>query len=148
MGATTDHIEVRRLGPRDLDLLCATPQGVFDDDVIPDGAAAILADPANVVVVALDRGAICGMATGTVLRHPDKPPQMFVNEVGVHEDRQGRGIGRALFAAVLAEARARGCPQVWVVTEAENTAARALYRGAGGAETDALVMYEWDLGDG
>jgi ribosomal protein S18 acetylase RimI-like enzyme len=145
MGTTADDIVVRPLGPKDLALLCATPPEVFGDDVIPDEAAAFLADPENVVVVGLDRGAICGMATGTVLRHPDKPPQMFVNEVGVHEDRQRRGIGRALLATELAEARARGCSQVWVVTEAENAAARALYSGA---EIDAVVRYDRDLADG
>lgn len=143
-----DSIDVRALGPQDLALLCATPPDVFDEEVNPEWAAAFLADPANLIVVAIDSGAIRGMATGTLLTHPDKPPQLFVNEVGVHSDWQGRGIGRRLMAAVLAEGRARGAAVVWVVTEADNTVARALYRGAGGQETDGLVMYEWDLEDG
>lgn len=148
MGATADDIEVRPLGPGDLALLCDAPPGVFDNPVNPEWAAAFLHDPANLIVVALDGGQICGMATGTVLRHPDKPPHLFVNEVGVHEDRRGLGIGRALMAAVLAAARGRGCAEAWVATEDDNAAARALYRGAGGDETEGVVLYEWEFDDG
>ncbi len=145
MHVQPDGIELRALGPQDHALLCATPPGVFDHDVTPERARAFLADPANLLVVALERGVVCAMATGTVLTHPDKPPQLFVNEVGVRADRQGRGLGRALMAAVLAEARGRGCAQVWVATDAENAAARALYRGAGGSETEGVVLYEWEI---
>jgi ribosomal protein S18 acetylase RimI-like enzyme len=95
----------------------------------------------------MDRGTICAMATGTVLRHPDKPPHLFVNEVGVRDGLRGRGIGRALMAAMLGAARARGCAEAWVATEADNSIARALYRGAGGAESEPLVMYEWTFDD-
>lgn len=143
-----DAVTVRELGPADLALLCATPVGVFDEPVNPDWAAAFLADTANLLVAAVAGGVVRGMATATVLRHPDKPLQMFVNEVGVHPDWQGQGIGRRLMASVLAAARARGCASAWVATEADNAPARALYRSAGGAETQGIVMFEWDLGDG
>jgi ribosomal protein S18 acetylase RimI-like enzyme len=148
MGADVDSIEIRPLGPQDLALLCATPPDVFDDSVNPEWAAAFLADPSNLILVALDRGVICGMVTATKLGHPDKPSQLFINEVGVHSDWQGRGVGRRLMTAILAEGRAKGASTAWVLTEAGNTAARALYRGTGGAETEALVMYEWEFDDG
>lgn len=140
----TVGIEIRELVAADLVLLCAAGENVFDNPVLPDQARAFLADPANLIVVALKAGHIAAMATGTVLRHPDKPPSLFVNEVSVRDDLHRQGIGAAIMARVLAAARARGCDGAWVATEDDNTAARALYRRAGGHETEGIVMYEWD----
>ncbi|MEO1329479.1 MAG: GNAT family N-acetyltransferase [Pseudomonadota bacterium] len=52
-------------------------------------------------------------------------------------------LSRALMAEMLAIARAAGCAEAWVATEGDNAPARALYRAAGGAETERIVLYEW-----
>jgi ribosomal protein S18 acetylase RimI-like enzyme len=146
-GEAAAGVAVRALDLADLALLVATPEGVFDEPVNPGWAAAFLDDPANLLVAAVAQGAVRGMASATILRHPDKPLQLFVNEVGVHPDWQGRGLGRAMMAALLAAARERGCRVAWVVTEADNAPALALNRSAGGEATPDLVMFEWALGD-
>ena len=77
---------------------------------------------------------------------PDKPLQMFINEVGVAAPWRRRGVGKALVARMLDEARSRGCAEAWIATETSNDAARALYVASGGREEDEqAVVYTWRL---
>ena len=55
----------------------------------------------------------------------------WVSDLVVHERFRGRGIGRALLAAVIAEWRLRGGHQVMLEVGYQRTAARALYESAG-----------------
>jgi len=80
-----EGITIRALGPEDLVLLVAVPEGLFDEPVDPVQAAAFLADPMHEIVLALGGDLAVAMATGTVVLHPDKPPSMFVNEVGTRD---------------------------------------------------------------
>ena len=84
------------------------------------------------------------LASGTVLLHPDKPPMLFVNEVGTHQHVRRQGIARRLCAALFEAARARGCKGIWLATETDNAPARALYHALGGRETEGFVIYDWD----
>jgi aminoglycoside 6'-N-acetyltransferase I len=85
-------------------------------------------------VVALVAEQVVGIATGVHYMHPDKTPELWVNEVGVAPSQQGRGIGKALMAALLEHAKTLGCKEAWVLTEEDNQAARRLYARAGGHE--------------
>ncbi|MGI8999707.1 MAG: GNAT family N-acetyltransferase [Candidatus Limnocylindria bacterium] len=55
----------------------------------------------------------------------------WVSDLCVRERFRGRGIGRALLAAAIAEWRLRGGHQVMLEVGSERTAARALYGAAG-----------------
>jgi ribosomal protein S18 acetylase RimI-like enzyme len=139
--------EIRPLDAATAPLLAEAAGEVLDNPVDPVQLAAFLADPRHMMLVALLGGRVVGMASGTELLHPDKPPQMFLNEVGVAEVHRGRGIGRRLVRALLAEARARGCASAWIGTEAENTAANRCYAGAGPkGPPQPFLLYEWELG--
>ncbi len=138
-----DGVHIRKLGPDDLGLLLAAPEGTFDFPLIEAQARAFLASESHLIVVALVRGAVVGMATGVVLLHPDKAPVLHVNEVGVHEDFQRRGIGRRLMKSLMNLARRRGITGVWLATEQDNVAARALYRSLGARETGGIVVCDW-----
>jgi ribosomal-protein-alanine N-acetyltransferase len=54
-----------------------------------------------------------------------------VQTIAVRADRQGRGIGAALLSALISEAAARGCREVFLDVRAGNAVARRLYRRAG-----------------
>ncbi|SMY08432.1 GNAT family N-acetyltransferase [Flavimaricola marinus] len=138
-----EGITIRRLGPEDLDLLCAVPEGLFDEPVDREQAEAFLADPMNEIVLAFDGPLAVSMATGTVLRHPDKPPSMFVNEVGTRDSHLRRGIARAVTERLIEIARARGCKGIWLGTETDNLAALALYRSMKAEEVHG-VYFGWD----
>jgi ribosomal protein S18 acetylase RimI-like enzyme len=125
-------------------LLVAAGDAIFDEPVTEAGAAAFLADPSQVLVIARSGGQLVGFASGAFLRHPDKPRSLFVHEVGVAEHARRRGIAGALVTALRDLARQAGCSVVWVATEHDNAPARALYRALGGTETEGVVMYEWN----
>ena len=138
--------QIWRAGPLDADRVLAAD--VFDDPAMELATARFLgthglADRRNILLVADLGGRSVGFASGTVLDHPDKPRNLFVQELGVNEDAQRRGIASALLVAMRAEGRALGCEVTWVLTEADNATARATYATTGAAETTGVVMYEW-----
>ncbi|MGB3316134.1 MAG: GNAT family N-acetyltransferase [Albidovulum sp.] len=140
----SNRISYRCLAPDDLGLLLAVPDGVFDKPVDPDQTRAFLADPGHLIVVALWGDEVVGFASGTVLLHPDKQPSFFINEVGVRDEWQRQGIGRAVCERLFAEARARGCSGgIWLATERDNLSALALYRAMSGDEA-VIVGFAWD----
>jgi ribosomal protein S18 acetylase RimI-like enzyme len=138
---------IREAGPSDLELVLQAD--VFDGPARRDWARRTLGpdgqpDPRNLLMLAILTKEVVGFASGTVIDHPDKPPTLFINELGVNAPAQRQGIGRALLQAIRAAGRARGCQTSWVTTETANSAARALYRAEGGAETPDIVMYDWN----
>lgn len=145
-------ITLRLLGPADYALIEQAHDDVFDG---PAHAALIddfFDDPRALLAGAIDttrdigRGQLIGMASAHCYNHPDKPRQLFIDEVGVAGSHRRRGIGNALVQLLLAQGRALGCVEAWVATEEDNREARALYAAAGGAaESDRVVVYVFDL---
>ena len=136
-------MELQLLGPQDAGILAATEPGLFDNPVDPVQARAFLTAPLHHIIVARDGGQIVAFASGTVLLHPDKPPALFINEVGTRESHRRRGFGAAVTQALIAHARGLGCKGIWLGTETDNAAARALYRSLGGEEL-TIAGYGWD----
>ena len=134
---------LHHLGPGDLPMLLAVAPGLFDHPIDPDQARAFLESPLNRLVIATLGGQAVAFASATVLLHPDKPPALFVNELGTREPYQRRGLGRAVLMALIERARTEGCKGIWLGTEMDNAPARALYLSAGGQET-VFAGYEWD----
>jgi ribosomal protein S18 acetylase RimI-like enzyme len=85
------------------------------------------------------------MVTGVELTHPDKGTEMFLYELGVDEAHRGRGIGKALVEALAGLAREHGCYGMWVLTDDDNPAALAAYRGAGAEDESRQVMLSWSF---
>lgn len=130
------------LGPKNASQLEGAD--VFDNPVDQAQLAAFVADSGHELVFATVGTSVVGMASGTVLLHPDKHPAFFINEVGVNEEMRIRGIGTALTKMLMNVARAKGYKGIWLATETDNVEARALYRKLGARETEAVVVYDWD----
>jgi GNAT superfamily N-acetyltransferase len=141
-------LTIRPLGSGDLPLLLAA-RGVFDDAVRPDMARRFLAHPDHHLMAAIDAGTLVGFVSAVTYLHPDKPVECWINEVGVADDFQRQGIGRALMQATLAHAWALGCESAWVLTNSSNQAARGLYAACGGEPTpaarhgDGVIMFSF-----
>jgi GNAT superfamily N-acetyltransferase len=137
---------VRILVADDAAVLDRVAPGVFDHPVDPRWTAEFLADLRHHLAVAIDRDLVVGMASAVHYVHPDKPPELWVNEVAVAPTHRGRGIGRRLLEVLFEHGRALGCGQAWVATEPGNTAARRLYASVGGQEApEPFVMVEFPL---
>lgn len=131
----------------DLHLLDRVAADVFDGPVMPDRWAEFLADPRHHLAVALADDEVIGMASALHYVHPDKPPELWINEVSVTPAWQQQGVATTLLTALFAQARALGCTAAWVLTEIDNYAARRLYASAGGEEEEPRpALSVFDLG--
>jgi GNAT superfamily N-acetyltransferase len=134
--------EIRLLGSEDVGTLRATAEGVFDNAISPRWSAEFFADPRHHLAVAVDDGVVVGMASAVHYVHPDKPPQLWINEVAVADPYHRRGIGRQLLERLLRLATELECTEAWVLTDRMNTAAQRLYESVGGLAPPAeSIMY-------
>jgi ribosomal protein S18 acetylase RimI-like enzyme len=141
-------LEIRHLGPDDERVLRHVTAGVFDHDVDPALASEFLRDPRHHLVVAIEDGSVVGFASGVHYVHPDKPAELWINEVGVAPSHQRRGLGKRLLQAIFARGRELGCREAWVLTSHANGPAVRLYEAAGGVDmADPPVMFTFRLTD-
>src|SRR5262249_531689 len=82
---------IRLLGPGDASMLDSVASGVFDNAIDRRWTAEFHSYPRHHLAVAIDEGRVVGMASPVPYVHPHKPPQLWINEVGVATPYQGRG---------------------------------------------------------
>jgi aminoglycoside 6'-N-acetyltransferase I len=136
--------EFKRLAPDDTSALARVAEDVFDHPIDEARARAFLADPLNILIVAIEDGVVVGQIQGKIHLHLDAPPDLFVDNLGVTPGRQRRGYARRLIALALDAGRARGAEEAWVLTERDNDAARAVYKISGAAHRD-VAMFSFAL---
>jgi ribosomal protein S18 acetylase RimI-like enzyme len=141
-------VEFRLATWNDADSLARAADSVFDHPVDAALAAEFLSDPRHHLAIAIEDGRIVGMASGVHYVHPDKAPELWINEVGVASGYQGRGVGRRVVRVLLDHGRALGCQEAWLLTDDSNAAARRMYAAAGGRETACQIMVSFDLREG
>ena len=139
--------QVRTLGPGDTGVLTNVAADVFDRAVDAELAGEFLRDPRHHLAVAVDDGVVVGMASAVHYIHPDKPPELWINEIAVAPTHQEQGLGKRLMRALFALGRDLGCREAWVLTEPSNLPAQRLYQAVGGADSLA-TMFSFDLTDG
>jgi ribosomal protein S18 acetylase RimI-like enzyme len=160
------------LGAEDTSVLEHVADGVFDGAVDHRRTAEFLSDARHHLVVAIDsgdgdrdggrgggrggggghrgvdEGVVVGMASAVHYVHPDKGPELWVNEVGVAPSHRRRGIARILLNALSKHGRSLGCEAAWVLTERRNGPAMSLYASLGAREeTENVVLFSWELPD-
>jgi len=137
-------ITIKVLSISDLPLLMIVADDVFDNPVDENFAREFLADPRHHIVVALSEGVVIGFASAVHYIHPDKPTELWINEVGVAPAHQNKGIGKAIMKELLQLGRQLGCANAWVLTDRSNEAANRLYQSTGGqVATGDTLMYEF-----
>jgi ribosomal protein S18 acetylase RimI-like enzyme len=127
-------IEVRILGSSDTALLLRVAPAVFDNALDPALVREFLADPRHHIAAALEDGVVVGFAIGVHYIHPDKPAELFVNEVGVAPTHRRRGLAAAAVRALFERGHQVGCELAWVLTDKDNVAGNALYASLGGVD--------------
>jgi aminoglycoside 6'-N-acetyltransferase I len=145
----SDGIEVKLLGPGDELVLSRLASGVFDKAIDPVLTREYLAESHFHLAVAVEGGVVVGMASAVDYVHPDKPRELWINEVGVSATHRRRGVAKRLLGALFEHGRGLGCWQAWVLTNRSNAAAMRLYVSAGGVmDADDTTMFAFDLTGG
>jgi aminoglycoside 6'-N-acetyltransferase I len=137
--------EIVRLTPANASLLDRVADEVFDEPVDQRRLAAYLLEPGHLMLVALNDGEVVAQAAAVIHRHPDKPTELYLDEVGVAPAFRRMGLARKLLDEMLAIGKAVGCEEAWVGTEDDNKPARRLYESRGGVRPEPFVMYVYKL---
>lgn len=99
-------------------------------------------DPAGFLLAENDKGELLGFHwTKVHPRHGNHPAIGEVYVVGVTPAAQGMGLGKALTVAGIKHLQRQGLHAVMLYTDADNTAAVALYHSLGFVRWDVDVMY-------
>jgi len=144
----TIPVSYHRVTPADASLFDNIAPEVFDEPVHPERVRAYLANPNSLLLLAVaetESGKlVVGQCMGVVNMHPDKPNDLFVDEVGVTPAYHRQGIAETLMQQMFAWGRERGCVEAWVGTELDNEPAKGLYRKLG-ASMQQIAFFEWGL---
>jgi hypothetical protein len=73
-------IEIVALSAGNTPLLERIAADVFDNPIDQQQLAKFVSDPRHFMFLALEAGVVVGMASGVKYFHPDKQPQMWINE--------------------------------------------------------------------
>lgn len=139
-------IAVRRILPTEGDIVKHSLPGVFDYKVKDHLLRRFLSSDHNVLVGAIKDDALIGFASGVIYVHPDKDPELWINEVGVASPYQRQGIATQILRVARRIAVHEGCRACWLLTEPDNTAANALYQSLEGWQgPEPTMMYSFDL---
>ena len=91
----------------------------------------VAADPDAVLVLASDDDGLAGLGYWRRYQRPTHRPHADVEKVAVAPSRQGRGVGRRLMTALVAEARAARVEVLTLDLRGDNERAAALYESLG-----------------
>ncbi len=139
-------VEIRILGAEDSAALSRVAAGTFDQDVDLALAVEFLRDPRHHIAVASDDGVVVGFASAVHYVHPDKPAELWINEVGVAPSHRRKGLAQRLLKTMLDLGPLLGCRDAWVLTSPANQGAIRLYQAAGGRRlTDPPAMFTFRL---
>lgn len=137
---------IKQLTSTNAQILDRIADGVFDAPIRAEYLQAFLADDRHTMFLALRDNMVVGMVSGVEYFHPDKPAQMWINEVGVGAEHRNSGIGRALTAAIIDYAEQNGCIYAWLGTMVDNGPAQACFAAVpDGEPPQKILMYEWEL---
>lgn len=139
----------KRLGVEDRELARRTfvvMAEVFGEGSGPLGDAyldRLLAREDFFAYAALDGGEpIGGLTAHALMMTRSEDVELFLYDIAVREDRQRRGVGRALVAALRAEGEAAGMHTVFVPADVEDEHALDFYRALGGDPAD-VTIFTW-----
>jgi aminoglycoside 6'-N-acetyltransferase I len=125
-------------------LLDRIAPGVFDHPIDAARLAIYLSGPGNWLCVARHQGLVIGMVMAVIHHHPDKPTELFLDEIGTGDDWRRQGVARVLMQELFKRADAEGIGEIWLGTEPDNMPARGLYESFGYEREDAVIYYlDW-----
>jgi ribosomal protein S18 acetylase RimI-like enzyme len=136
---------VKRVGPGDEALFQRIAPDVFDEPIHAERMPTYLRTPGHLMVLALEEGVVVGQCAAVIHKHPDKPDELYIDEVGTASTHLRRGIATAIMNEMFAWGRELGCEDAWLGTEIDNVEAKALYEKLKRGPGEKMVYYEFEL---
>ena len=153
-GGDLSLVEIRRACVDDVPHLCSLLAELFaqEADFSPDserqrrGLRLILDSPeVGRIYCATQSDAVIGMVTILfTVSTAEGSRAAWLEDMIVHPDCRGHGIGRRLLRHALDQARMAGCTRIALLTDADNRRAMTLY-GNAGFERSAMVPFRLKL---
>ncbi len=140
-------IRVRFATLADRDLLL-TAEDLFDDPPQREWLDAFLQDPRHHLAIAVDQTECIGFLSAVDYVHPDKPPQMWINELGVIDSRRREGVATALIDAAKNKAKSLNCSELWVLADPTEEALGFYASLEARREGTHIAMFTFDLTEG
>lgn len=104
----------------------------------------VLETPRSIALAAVDGDKVLGIALG-IRQRRHIGPVIYVDELSVQPDSQGKGIGTALLSAMFETAGAEGCSSVWLISQ-RGGALSEFYQRSGFAMRSDLGLYSRSSG--
>lgn len=142
-------IRIRSAATTDLDALVALLKVLFsieadfavDPQLQRQGLQQMLAQERGCILVAEDQGRVVGMCTGqVVISTAEGGPALLVEDVVVHDDWRGKGVGRRLMAGLEQWAARQGIQRLQLLADLENKPAFDFYDRLGWRTTQLVCL--------
>lgn len=141
--AVGEPLSVRTARPEDLYRIAELEKHLFDETGFSFSVLLQLYGPSGVTwLVAEDSDGIWGYSL--CMRATDDPRVGWIMALGVHQDRRGQHVGRALLDESIVELRSRDMETIKLTVKPDNTNAYGLYTQAGFQDTGEFK----EIGDG
>jgi ribosomal protein S18 acetylase RimI-like enzyme len=137
-------VEIKRLTTGDEALLEHVAADVFDEAIDPKLLTAYLAEANHHMIVAIKDSEVVGQIRAVVHKHPDRPDELYIDNLGVTPSLQRQGIATKLLDAMLELGKSLGCAEAWLATEKDNRQAKGFYESYN-THPETMVFYLFKL---
>ncbi len=134
------NLEIIQINESNSNYLDCLDEDIFDQTIAPDLLAQYFKEANHIMVVARSDERVIGQVLGVIGRHPDKPTELYIDDMAVSEPFQRKGIATKMLKKVFAVGASIGCKEIWVATEPDNEAAKACYNSLNLSSRIALVF--------
>jgi len=133
-------VEIIQLNESNMDILNNYDEDIFDEKIVPHRLSALMSEQNQLLLVAVIEGVVVGQVLAAIHRHPDKPTELYIDDLAVSEKVRRRGIATRLLEELFRIGINQGCAEVWVATEPDNKPAKEFYRSLNLSARNAVVF--------
>jgi ribosomal protein S18 acetylase RimI-like enzyme len=140
------NVDIKVLSRDDTQILNNIAPSLFDKAIDPALCNEFLNDPRHHIVVAIEKDVVIGFVSAVHYIHPDKPAELWINEVAIAPGYRERGIAKDILHSMFRVGAELGCKEAWVLTDRSNIAAMKTYSSVGGEEYEKeMTMFTFYL---
>ncbi|MFK7731116.1 MAG: GNAT family N-acetyltransferase [Pseudomonadales bacterium] len=119
---------------------------IGEGEYTAEGLHRYLLQSGHIFLSASVNGEFAGMAAAAILEKAYANNRwLYVDELDVAANFRRLGVGAAIMRFLLRLAKEHECMELWLGTETDNVAAKALYKSLAPSETEPFVGFTYSL---